>query len=74
MTSDGTGEITVTIADETLSKALQESSPHFKAPVERTIDESIYFYVEAGVLDLPAEEICKNHLDEEFEFIEDENE
>lgn len=71
MTSEDTDEMTVTIADETLSKAMQENSPHFKAPVERAIDESIYFYVEAGDLYLPAETICKAFLDEEFEFIEE---
>lgn len=66
MTSKDTGEVTYTIADETLSEANQET------PVNCTVDESIYFYVEKGVLDLSAEEICKNHLDIEFEFISEE--
>ena len=71
MTSEETGEVTYTIADETLSEALRENSPHFKAPRERAIDEMIYFYVEKGQLELSPEEICKNCLDMEFEFIEE---
>lgn len=66
MTSEETGEVTYTIADETLSEANQES------PVDCIIDESIYFYVEKGVLDLSAEEICEKHLDIKFEFISEE--
>lgn len=72
MQSDETGEVTYTIADETLSNAMRANSPHFKAREEREIDEMIYFYVEAGVLELPDEEICANHLDIPFELVEDE--
>lgn len=72
MTSDDTGEVTYTIADSTLNEAMVANSPHLKGREEREIDESIYFYVEAGVLDLPNEEICAKHLDIPFEFIEEE--
>ena len=67
MTSEETGEVTYTIADETLRNALFED----EECLDDEIDEWIYFYVEAGVLELSPEEICKSHLDIEFEFIEE---
>lgn len=72
MESEETGEVTYTIADESLSKAMEANSPELEGRVEKAIDESIYFYVEEGVLDLSAEEICEKHLDIPFTFIEEE--
>lgn len=73
MTSDETGEITRTIADSTLSDALHEDEEALEDDdtEEGQIDMQIYFYVEAGELELPAAEICKNLLDMEFKFIEE---
>lgn len=68
---DGDEEFDRTIADATLSEAMRENSEHLQAPVEKAIDESIYFYVEAGQLELSAEVICKTLLDEPFEFVEE---
>jgi len=72
MNSDETGEVTYTIADETLSNAMRANSPHFKGKEEKEIDEMVYYYVEAGVLELSDKEICAKHLDIPFELIEEE--
>lgn len=81
MTSEDTGEMTVTIADETLEMVIGDETLEERISKKlgenvneqsEKIDESIYFYVEEGVLDLSPEDICKNHLDEEFEFISEE--
>ena len=69
MTSKETGEVSHLIADQTLYEAMKENSPHLKGSKERAIDETIYFFVEDGVLSLTAEEICAKHLDQPFEFI-----
>ncbi len=70
VTSDDTGEQTYTIADETLFNAISEDDKYLDGgTAEHSIDEMIYFYVEEGCLELPAEEICKDCLDEEFEFV-----
>lgn len=73
MTSDETGEVTYKIADQTLFDAISEDDKYldFGTP-EHKIDAQIYFYVEEGCLELPAEEICKDCLDIPFEFIEEE--
>jgi hypothetical protein len=39
---------------------------------DETIDNEIYFYVDDQHFDKSGEEICKNHLDEEVVFIEEE--
>ena len=39
---------------------------------DRIIDEEIYFYVDDEHFDKSGDEICKNHLDEEMDFIEEE--
>ncbi len=72
MESRETGEITVEIADETLQLAIQKNNGQLKGATERSIDESIYFFVEEGILSLPADVICYNHLDEKFVFISEE--
>lgn len=66
------GERTYTIADETLFNAISKDDKYLDdGTKESDIDQQIYYYVEEGCLDLPAEEIAKNHLDIEFEFIEE---
>ena len=74
MTSEETGEVTYTIAYDILFDEISKEDKHeaWGTP-EHDIDEEIYFYVEEGMLGLTAEEICKEHLDIEFEFIEEEN-
>lgn len=59
------------IATESLSEALGENKEKIGTE-ENDIDCEIYFYVEDDVIGLDAEEICKNHLDTEFDFIEEE--
>ena len=68
MTSEETGEVTFTIADETLKKALNKKN----TSISKEIDDEIYFYIGSGALSLPHDEICKKHLDIEFEFISEE--
>lgn len=73
MTSEETGEVTYTIAEDALFEAISKDNKHEDfGSAEHKIDESIYFYVEDGKLELPAEEICKDCLDIEFEFISEE--
>lgn len=73
MTSDETGEVTHTIADQTLFDAISVDDKYLNhGTPEHQVDEQIYFYVEEGQLELPAEEICKDCLDIEFQFIEEE--
>ncbi len=73
MFSEETGEVTYTIADEELFDLISVDDKYLSwGTPEHTVDEQIYFYVERGQLDLPSEEICKDCLDIEFTFIEEE--
>ncbi len=61
-----------TIADETLFEAISEQDEYLTDGTEaHTVDGEIYFYVEKGQLELSAEEICKDCLDVEMEFVEE---
>jgi hypothetical protein len=76
MIEEGVGEITRTIADESLYNAITEDGTDYDAMEDDTTEEGqidcqIYHYVEVGQLELSGEEICKNCLDLEFEFIEE---
>lgn len=74
ITSEETGEVTYTIAEDALFEAISKNDKHESdGSVENKIDNEIYFYVEDGKLELPAEEICKDCLDIEFKFISEEN-
>lgn len=70
MRSDETGTIRCIIADTRLERDLCHEDDYVCEEVEN-IDEGIYFYVDEGVLDLPAEEICSKHLDIPFKFIKE---
>lgn len=56
----------ITIATESLENVLDIENPR-----DSDIDEEIYFYVEDHLIDLPAEEICQEHLDEPLKLIEE---
>jgi len=58
----------ITIATDSLSEALMNG----KIEDGEAIDNEIYFYVEDEVILLSGEEICKEHLDIEMEFISEE--
>lgn len=62
---DEDGVQTITIASSELSDALGERVMIVDSE-EETIDCTIYFYVDAEHFYLPADEICRLHLDEEF--------
>ena len=68
--SEETGEMQITIADETLN----EEIGGLNNVEAESLDCLIYYYVESGILDLPAEEICKKHLDIPFTLLEERNE
>lgn len=59
---------TITIASSDLSDEIEEGI-EIEGSEEEGIDNVIYFYVDAECFDLPAEEICKLHLDEPFVFV-----
>ena len=67
-------EHTYTIATESLAEAIGINDEYngTLGDVEEGIDQSIYYYVEDEVIGMDAEEICKNHLDEEMEFVSEE--
>lgn len=56
------GEREYTISTESLYEALGDNK-EVCGSEESEIDNEIYFYVEDDVINLTAEEICKNHLD-----------
>ena len=56
----------ITLGVESLAKAMDYD---FDRPGNQVVDNEIYFYVEDEILELPAEEICKNHLDIPMSFI-----
>ena len=58
----------ITISIQSLSDALMNG----KVEDGEAIDDEIYFYVEDEVINLSGEEICKDHLDIEMEFISEE--
>lgn len=60
----------ITIAPLSLQEAM-EGKYEQNGTEEQEIDEQIYFYVNDDVFNNSAEDICKNHLDEEIEFIEE---
>lgn len=66
-TEDG-AEMTITIATEELSEAIEHSIDIVDS-IEETIDNQIYFYIQSDLIDLEAEEICQHQLDEEMTFI-----
>ena len=70
MSDEFDGESIYTIATESLDEALGDTKEHWDTE-ENNIDNTIYFYVEDEVIDLGADEICKNYLDIEMEFIEE---
>ena len=69
---DENGVQTITIASSELSEALGDRIEVTDSE-EEEIDNLIYFYVEAECFDLPAEEICRLHLDEEFVLMNEDN-
>lgn len=62
------------IATESLSTAIgiDENYDGNLDEEEEEIDQSIYYYVEDGVIEMDAEVICKDHLDVEMKFISEE--
>jgi len=64
-------ERTYTIATDSLAEAIGINDEYdgTLGDEEENIDQSIYFYVEDEVINLDAEEICKDHLDVEMEFV-----
>jgi len=67
---DGISKMQVTLATESLVNAFNQE--HETVGTEANLlDDQIYFYLEDDQIELDPETICKNHLDEEFEFIEE---
>lgn len=64
------GEMEYTIATESLDEALGNAREEWDTE-EHDIDCTIYFYVEDAVIELTAEEICKDYLDIEMTLIEE---
>ena len=64
-------ERTYTIATDSLYNAIEDKIEKWGSR-ENDIDYQIYFYVEDEVINLSAEEICKNHLDIEMTFVNEE--
>ena len=66
-------EQSITIADELLKQAIEKDYPNFDDlnGEAADVDCGIYFYVEVGVLDLPAAMICEDCLDIEIKLIEE---
>ena len=64
-------ERTYTIATDSLYNAIEDKIEKWGSR-ENDIDCQIYFYVEDEVINLSAEEICKNHLDIEMTFVNEE--
>jgi hypothetical protein len=69
-------EGTYKIAEDELYDAIHEDDKEegddlIDQSEEFHIDNEIYHYVENGILDLPAEEICLEHLDIPMELIEE---
>jgi hypothetical protein len=64
--SDGTIQ-DITIATE----SLEDSLDIVDNPNDNSLDMEIYFYVQDDLINLPAEEICQEHLDEPLKFIEE---
>lgn len=62
---DENGVQTITIATSELSEAISDNMT-LSGSEEEGIDNSIYFYVDVEAFDLPADEICREHLDEPF--------
>lgn len=65
---DEDGVQTITIASSELSEAISDNMT-LSGSEEEGIDNMIYFYVDVESFDLPADEICRSHLDEEFVLI-----
>jgi len=67
-------EHTITIASESLSEAIGINDEYegTLGDAEEAIDQSIYYYVEDEVIGIDAEEICKDYLDIEMEFVSEE--
>jgi hypothetical protein len=61
---------TYTIADQTLYEAMGAIDEW--GTEETFIDEQIYYYVDNGELELSAEKICSQCMDEEFIFVSEE--
>lgn len=63
-----------TIASESLAEAIGINDEYegTLGDAEEKIDQSIYYYVEDVVIGMDAEEICKDHLDIEMEFVSEE--
>ena len=59
-----------TIATESLSDAMGDDKEEFGTEANE-IDNEIYFYVEDEVIELGADEICNDHLDESMEFVKE---
>ena len=62
----------ITISTESLSDAMGDDKEVHDTEAN-DIDCTIYFYVDNDVINLSAEEICANHLDEPFGIIEEIN-
>ena len=60
------------IAEEELLDDIQANEGDEWEDYENTVAKEIYHYVENGVLDLSAEEICAKHLDLPMTFISEE--
>ena len=62
----------ITIADTNLSEEIGYHGVHKDLnTADKGIDDSIYFYVEPYVMNLPANVICAMHLDTPLKFIEE---
>jgi hypothetical protein len=68
-------EGTYKIAEDELYDAIHESVGEWEDLIDQSeeffIDNEIYHYVENGILDLPAEEICLKHLDIPMKLIQE---
>ena len=76
MIEEDWGEVTRLIAGEDLYDAITKNGEDDTyldddTSEEYEIDNQIYHYVQVEALDMSGEEICKNYLDKEFEFVEE---
>lgn len=68
---DGDNETTeIIITTYSLSDAMGDDK-EINDTEANDIDNTIYFYVENSAIDLDADVICQNHLDEPMEFVEE---
>ena len=76
MIEEGWGEVTRLIAGEDLLDALTKNGEDEETYLEEGTEEhgidcQVYHYIPVEHLDKSGEYICKNSLDQEFEFVEE---